>query len=72
MSVTTQPQEEFIKRNVRQVAIGNGLYPTEWRATHYGMTLDELSKSFWDGVNVDYASLQSRGEQVKGVLAAGK
>ncbi|PYS98091.1 MAG: hypothetical protein DMF65_10610, partial [Acidobacteria bacterium] len=63
--------DEFIKRNVRQVSIGNGLYPTEWRAKHYGMTLDELSKSFWDGVNIDYASLQSRGEQVKGVLAAG-
>ena len=63
--------DEFIKRNVRQVSIGNGLYPTEWRAKRYGMTLDELSKTFWDGVNVDYTSLQSRGEQVKGVLAAG-
>jgi aminopeptidase len=63
--------EEFLKKNVRQVTIGNGLYPTEWRAKRYGMTLDELSKTFWDGVNVDYTSLQSRGAEVKSALAAG-
>src|SRR5947209_18266063 len=63
--------DEFLKKNVRQVGIGNGLYPTEWRAKRYGMTLDELSKTFWDGVNVDYADIQSRGAQVKSALSAG-
>jgi hypothetical protein len=33
------------------------------------MTLDELSKTFWEGVNVDYASLQAKGEQVKTAIA---
>src|SRR2546423_9504937 len=35
------------------------------------MTLDELSKTFWDGVNVDYTDIQSRGAQVKSALSAG-
>ncbi|HST54207.1 MAG TPA: aminopeptidase [Pyrinomonadaceae bacterium] len=63
--------EEFIKRNVRQVEVGNGFYPTDWRARRFGMSLDDLTKTFWDGVNTDYATVQSRGEQVKGVLSAG-
>jgi leucyl aminopeptidase (aminopeptidase T) len=63
--------EELIKRNVRQVSIGNGFYPTDWRAKRFGMSLDDLTKTFWDGVNTDYTTVQTRGEQVKGVLAAG-
>jgi len=63
--------KEFLKRNVRTVEIGNGLYPTSWRAKRFGMSEDELAKTFWEGVNIDYASLQTRGEQVKAVLAAG-
>ena len=35
------------------------------------MSLDDLTKTFWDGVNTDYATVQTRGEQVKGALAAG-
>jgi hypothetical protein len=30
-----------------------------------------LAKAFWGGVNLDYAELQTRGEQVKAALAAG-
>jgi leucyl aminopeptidase (aminopeptidase T) len=61
----------FRKRNVRTIEIGNGLYPTDWRAKRYGMTEDELTKTFWEGVNVDYSSLASRAEQVRGVVASG-
>src|SRR5438270_12309853 len=32
----------YQKRNVRTVAIGNGLYPTDWNARHLGITQDEL------------------------------
>lgn len=63
--------EAFLKRKVRQVEVGNGLYPTAWRAKRFGMTDDELMKTFWQGVNVDYASLAARAEQVKGALAGG-
>lgn len=63
--------KEFIKRNVRTVELGNGFYPTAWRATRYQMSQDDLSKMFWEGINIDFADLQTRGEQVKTALAAG-
>lgn len=55
---------------VRIVEVGNNLYPTAWRAERYGLSQDELAKMFWDGVNLDYSSLQARGEQVRAALAA--
>ena len=61
----------FLRNNVRQVNVGNNLYPTEWRARRYGMSLDELSNTFWGGVNVDYSGLQEKGKQVRDVIAAG-
>ncbi|MGH9880990.1 MAG: aminopeptidase [Pyrinomonadaceae bacterium] len=64
--------ELFRKRNVRVVEVGNGLYPTEWRAKRFGMTQDELTKAFWTAVNTDYSALQTSGERVKSALAAGK
>jgi leucyl aminopeptidase (aminopeptidase T) len=63
--------DAFIKRKVRQVEVGNGLYPTRWRAERLGMTDDQLAKTFWEGINVDYSSLSARADQVKAVLAAG-
>ncbi|HEY2846387.1 MAG TPA: aminopeptidase [Pyrinomonadaceae bacterium] len=60
---------EFIKNKVRQVAVGNDLYPTEWRAKRYDMPFDAFTKAFWDGVNVDYTDLQARGEQARKALA---
>lgn len=63
--------KEFIKRNVRTVELGNGFYPTAWRAARYQMPQGDLSKMFWEGVNVDFADLQTRGEQVRTALAAG-
>ena len=63
--------QAFLKNNVRSVDIGNNLYPTPWRAERFGMAEDELAKTFWNGVNIDYAELQTRGEQVKAALAAG-
>ena len=63
--------QAFLKNNVRNIEIGNNLYPTPWRAERYGMAEDELAQAFWNGVNLDYAELQTRGEQVKAALAAG-
>ena len=68
----SQPVAElFLKRKVRQVEVGNGLYPTAWRAKRFGMSEEELTRTFWDGVNVDYSSLAARAEQVKGMLGGG-
>jgi aminopeptidase len=63
--------DAMIKRKVRQIEVGNGLYPTGWRAKRFGMTDDELTKMFWEGVNIDYGSLAARAVQVKSVLAGG-
>jgi len=68
-----QPVSELtLKRNVRQVSLGNGLYPTTERARQFGISQEELSKIFWGGVNADYAKLQTTGEWVKTALAQGK
>ena len=63
--------EAFIKNGVRSVEVGNGLYPQDWLAARYGMTADDLAKTFWGGVNVDYTDLQTRGAQVAAALSAG-
>jgi aminopeptidase len=62
----------YLKRSVRQVSVGNGLYPTDWRAKRFGMTQDELAKTFWAAVNTDYSALQASGEKAKSALATGK
>jgi aminopeptidase len=62
----------MLKRNVRQVYLGNGLYPTPKTAQRFGISEDALAKVFWDGVNVDYAKLQSTGDKVRSALASGK
>lgn len=63
--------QEMMKRNVRTIEIGNNLYPTSWRADRYGMSEDELSRMFWEGVGLDHNQLQARGEQVRTALAGG-
>ena len=63
--------ETLLKRGVRQVEVGNGLYPTEWRASRFGMSQDDLAKTFWGGVNIDYSSLSSRADDIRRVLGAG-
>ena len=62
----------FMKRNVRQVSIGNDLYPTDWRAKRFGVSLDELTKTFWAAVNADYSGLQASAEKLKTMMATGK
>ena len=64
--------EAFLKNGVRAVEVGNGLYPQDWLAGRYGMTVDDLAKTFWGGVNVDYTDLQARGAQVSAALSSGK
>jgi aminopeptidase len=62
----------MLKRNVRTVEIGNGLYPTASRAKQFGMSEAELAKIFWDGLNVDYPKMQAVGEELKRILAGAK
>ena len=61
--------EEFRKNKVRNVNIGNDLYPTEWRAKRFDMPVDGFAKLFWDGLNIDYTGLQATGEKARTALA---
>jgi aminopeptidase len=62
----------MLKRNVRYVEIGNGLYPTPSRARQFGMSEAELAKVFWDGLNVDYPKMQTVGAELKRLLSGAK
>jgi len=64
--------ELFLKRSVRQVNIGNGLYPTAWLARRMGISQDEMAKTFWDAVNADYSQVRSVGEKAMAELSKGK
>jgi leucyl aminopeptidase (aminopeptidase T) len=64
--------DSYMKRRIREVNLGNGLYPTADRARQFGIPLETLSKMFWDGVNVDYAKLNAICEAVKAVFVGGK
>lgn len=64
--------KKYVDNSVRFVEVGNGLYPTSWLAQRLGMSQGDLAKNFWEGANVDYSGLQSRGEAVKSALSAGK
>jgi leucyl aminopeptidase (aminopeptidase T) len=63
--------QAMLKRNVRSVEVGNGFYPTPWRAKRYGMSEAALADAFWQAVDTDPGRLQARASQVKAALAAG-
>lgn len=62
----------MLKRKVRQVYLGNDLYPTAERARLYGVEQEELAEIFWNGVAVDYQQLQAAGEALRAILHDGK
>lgn len=64
--------EAWLKKGVRQVSLGNGLFPTQATAQMFGMEKEQLAETFWSGVNVDYAALQSVGAKIKGLCESGK
>lgn len=65
-------KETLLKRNVRQVSLGNGLFPTAATARLHGLSQDALSTLFWQGVNTDYSRLQETGETILKILASGR
>ena len=61
----------LMKRNVRSVEIGNGLYPTAYTASIHGLKQDELARIFWAGIDADPTSLDAAAARVQGVLSKG-
>ena len=62
----------YLNRSVRQVNLGNGLYPTADRAKRFNIPLEQLTRLFWDGVNTDYDELEKTGQKIKDILVKGK
>jgi leucyl aminopeptidase (aminopeptidase T) len=60
------------KRGVRNVFLGNGLYPSEERAEQLGMGRDALADMMYHGIDADYEQLARTGKQVAAALSAGK
>lgn len=61
--------DKHTARNVRQVFIGNGLYPTDFRAKELGLSKAELEATFKAGLSADYAALQKTAAGVKATFA---
>jgi aminopeptidase len=60
---------ELTKRGVRTLEIGNGLYPTAARAARYGISQEQLARTFWGAVAADPATLRANGARLQAVLA---
>ena len=60
--------DKFLRRNVRQVILGNGLYPTAATAKLHGLSAGQLETLFWSGVNTDYSKLDNVGEAIRARL----
>ncbi len=59
------------KRNVRTVALDNGMAPSPSRAKLNGQTEAEMSKVFWDGIAADYTGIEDKGKALKAALGGG-
>jgi aminopeptidase len=64
--------EAALKRGVRSVNLGNGLYPTASLAGHLSMSQTDLAKAFWAAANVPPATLRTKGEAIRAALSAAK
>ncbi|MFN2432728.1 MAG: aminopeptidase [Gemmatimonadota bacterium] len=64
--------ELAMKKGVRTVSVGNGLYPTVANAKILGLPVEALAELFWSGVGADYDDLQARGKTLEQALKAGR
>lgn len=62
----------FLRRGVRAVNVGNGLYPTAALARRLGVAHSDLASVFWRAVAVAPESLQARGAAARAALAGGR
>ena len=60
------------KRNIRNVFLGNGLYPSAESAERYDVSRGELADMLYSGVDIDFDQLQRTGDEVQRALAGGK
>jgi leucyl aminopeptidase (aminopeptidase T) len=59
----------FMRRNIRSVNLGNGLYPTATLAKRLGVPQSDLGSAFWQAARTPADSLRTAGETVRSVVA---
>jgi leucyl aminopeptidase (aminopeptidase T) len=64
--------EAFLKRGVRSVNLGNGLYPTAALAGRLGKTQAEITTIFWKAAMVSPETIRAKGEAIRSALAGAK
>ncbi len=64
--------QAFLRRGIRVVDLGNGLYPTAQLATRLGRPEAEVADAFWKAVAVPPDTVRARGLALRSTLAAGK
>jgi leucyl aminopeptidase (aminopeptidase T) len=64
--------EAFLKRGVRSVNLGNGLYPTASLAGRLGKTQGEMTSTFWKAAMASPDTIRAKGEAIRSALAAAK
>jgi leucyl aminopeptidase (aminopeptidase T) len=62
--------EVIRRRGVREVRIGNGLYPAAWQAAMLGVELADLKSAFFAGLSADPLRLADSGARLKEILGA--
>jgi leucyl aminopeptidase (aminopeptidase T) len=62
----------FLRRGVRAVNLGNGLYPTAAAAARLGRPQAEVAGLFWKAAMVAPETLRAKGEAMRAVLANAK
>ncbi|MBA3460042.1 MAG: aminopeptidase [Deltaproteobacteria bacterium] len=63
--------QTLLKRNVRQIELGNGLAPSPSRAKTLGVSEADLSTLYWAGLSADYAAVEDKAKTLKDALAKG-
>jgi leucyl aminopeptidase (aminopeptidase T) len=65
-------QDIFLKRRVRQVEVGNDMYPTHARASRFGLSRDELAAFFWGALQASPDAIRDNGDKLKNLLAGAR
>lgn len=64
--------EAFLKRGVRSVNLGNGLYPSATLSKRLGKTQADVTSIFWKAARVSPETMRAKGEAIRSALTVAK
>jgi len=59
------------KHGIPFIEVGNGLYPSKYTAAQFAISKDQLTSTFWSGVNEAYATVHANAQRMHGAIGAG-